>query len=176
MPSPSKIKQLPEPDRKWLESLLIENNFANYDILANALAERGYEISRASVGRFGKEFKEHCERVKQSTEMAIILAEQLGDDENAIGDAAVRTMQSELYQAMADYDWGRIKQMDPNELSLSVARLSRAGVNQKKWQAEVRERIRQVADEVGEMAREGGLSVEAVNEVRTKILGIPALP
>jgi hypothetical protein len=129
---------MPEADRKWLEQELVANHFSDYDGLAAALAARGFEISRAAVGRFGKEFKEHCEKIKRSTDMAVILSQQLGDDENALGDAAIRTMQSELYQAMQEYDWSRISQMDPNELSLSVARLSRAGVNQKKWMAEAR--------------------------------------
>ena len=165
MPNPSKIKSMPEADRKWLETLLIEHNFSNYDVLAEALAERGYEISRASVGRYGKEFKEHCERVKRSTEMAVILAEQLGDDENAIGDAAIRTMQSELYQAMADYDWEKIQTMDPGELSLAVSRLSRAGVNQKKWMAEVKEKMDQAKQILSDVTKGGGLSEEALAQI-----------
>ncbi len=176
MPSPSKIKSLPEPVRKNLEEQLIANHFSNYDELAEWLQGQGFEISRSSIGRFGKDFKKHCEDLKRSTDMALILSEQLGDDANALGDAAIRTMQSELYQAMNEYDWSRIGQMDPNELSLAVARLSRAGVNQKKWMTEVKQRVAQVADEVADMAVEGGLTREAANEFRTKVLGIPALP
>lgn len=165
MPSPSKIKTMPETDRKWLEAQLIAKHFSDYDGLAQALAERGYEISRAAVGRFGKEFKEHCEKIKRSTDMAVILSQQLGDDEAALGDAAIRTMQSELYQAMTDYDWSRIQQMDPNELSLSVARLSRAGVNQKKWMSEVKEKMDAAKKLLKGVMNEGGVSEEALARI-----------
>lgn len=175
MPTPSKIKTLPETVRKELEDQLLANHFGNYDALAEWLQEKGFEISRASVGRYGKAFKERCENIRRSTEMAVILSEQLGDEEGALGDAAIRAMQAELFDAMESYDWSKIGQMDPGELSLAVARLSRAGVNQKKWMAEVKQRIAKVADEVSEAAVEAGISRETANEFRTKILGIPAL-
>jgi hypothetical protein len=156
---------MPEEDRKWLEQELIASHFSDYDGLAQALAERGYEISRAAVGRFGKDFKEHCEKIKRSTDMAVILSQQLGDDENALGDAAIRTMQSELYQAMQDYDWSQVAQMNPNELSLSVARLSRAGVNQKKWMSEVQEKMAAAKKLLAGVVNKGGLSEEALAQI-----------
>ena len=165
MPTLSKIKTLPEEVRKGLEQQLIENHFSNYDDLAEWLQNQGFEISRASVGRFGKDFKKHCEDLKRSTDMAVILSQQLGDDENALGDAAIRTMQSELYQAMQEYDWGRINLMSPNELSLSVARLSRAGVNQKKWMAEVKEKMDAAKKLLKGVMNEGGVSAEALARI-----------
>ncbi|MGE4489289.1 MAG: DUF3486 family protein [Kiritimatiellales bacterium] len=176
MPQVSKIKQMPDEDREWLEEWLKDNHFGNLDALVQQLAGRGYEISRSSVGRYSQEFKKHCENIRRSTELAVFLAEQLGDDQNAVGDAAIRTMQAELLQAMTDYDWERIHQMDPGEISLAVSRLSRAGVNQKKWMADVRERVKQVADSVETEAKKGGLSDEAIARIRTDILGIPATP
>jgi hypothetical protein len=130
---------MPEADRKWLEQQLIDSCFANLDELVEQLAGRGYEISRSSVGRYSKEFKDHLENIRRSTDLALFLSERLGDDENAVGDAAIRTMQAEFLQAMTEYDWKQIHEMNPGEVSLAVARLSRAGVNQKKWMAEAKQ-------------------------------------
>jgi hypothetical protein len=139
MPQPSKIKLMPESDRKWLEQQLIDSCFANLDELVEQLAGRGYEISRSSVGRYSKEFKERCENIRRSTEMAVFMAEQMGDDGNALGDAIVNSMQAEFFDAMQEYDWKQIHEMSPGEVSLAVSRLSRAGVNQKKWMAEAKQ-------------------------------------
>ncbi len=172
MPIPSTVKTLPKTDREWLEKQLLERNFADYDGLVSALAGRGLEISRSAVARYGKEFKDHCENIKRITDMAQILTAEIGDDANAIGDAALRSMQAQLLDALPGYDWSKLQAMEPGELSLAISRLSRAGVNQKKWMAEVKSKVTEVAESVEKTTRKAGLTQDAIDEIKNKILGI----
>lgn len=73
---------------------------------------------------------------------------------------------------MPDYDWSRLQLMDPGELSLAISRLSRAGVNQKKWMAEVKSKVTEVAESVEKTTRKAGLTRDAIDEIKNKILGI----
>jgi hypothetical protein len=172
MPAPSTVKTLPKDDREWLEKQLLERNFADYDGLTAALADRGLEISRSALGRFGKEFKDHCENIKRITDMAQILTAEIGDDANAIGDAALRSMQAQLLDALPSYDWDRLQSMEPGDLSLAISRLSRAGVNQKKWMTEVRTKAKAVAESVEKTTKKAGLSADAIATIKREILGI----
>ncbi|MNL49481.1 hypothetical protein D3C87_1724180 [compost metagenome] len=53
-----------------------------------------------------------------------------------------------------------------------IVKLNAIGVAQKKWAAEVRQKVAAAAQEVEKVARAGGLSDEALATIRAKILGI----
>ena len=55
-----------------------------------------------------------------------------------------------------------------------IAQLSRAAVNQKKWEAEVKAKVQAVAEAAERIAKAGGLSNKSAAEIRRKILGIAA--
>jgi len=61
-------------------------------------------------------------------------------------------------------------------ISRSVTSLARASVNQKKWMAEVREKLNakvgRAADQVAIVAQAGGLSPEAEQQIRSVLLDI----
>ncbi|BBI66830.1 hypothetical protein PKHYL_10210 [Psychrobacter sp. KH172YL61] len=59
-----------------------------------------------------------------------------------------------------------------SKISKGVAELSKATVNQKKHQIEVRDKANAAADKVEQLASKGGLSGKAVQEIRKAILGI----
>lgn len=166
------VSRLPEEDRRWIERQLLERNFSDYDGLVALLSEKGLEISRSALGRYGKGFKSHCEHIRRVTDMAQMLTAEIGDEGNTIGDAALRSMQAQLLDALPDYDWSKIHEMDPNELSLSISRLSRAGVNQKKWMAEVKTKVKEAADNIEKIAEGAGASDESIALFRKEILGI----
>ncbi|HCO9146467.1 TPA: DUF3486 family protein, partial [Escherichia coli] len=56
--------------------------------------------------------------------------------------------------------------------SKNIATLTRASVNLKRYQAEVRERVERAAAAAEKIARKGGLSAEAVQALRREILGV----
>ena len=124
MPPRSKIATiLSSADKAELDKRLIENSFSDYTELTTWLQDRGYEISRSAVGRYGKEFKEVYEGLQQSMEQARAIVEANPDDENALSDAILRVTQNKAFQAVLKEDG------DLKELSLVVSRLARASVS-----------------------------------------------
>ncbi|MFA5688589.1 MAG: phage protein Gp27 family protein [Kiritimatiellales bacterium] len=138
MPALSTIDRLNPEDRAWLEKQLVGRKFADYDGLLQVLNERGLEISRSALGRFGKEYKEYVQNIRRSTDMAIMLSREIGDDANAVGDATIRMVQVQLFEAIQNYDFSKLEDAKPHQLISALADLNRATVGQKKWMAEAR--------------------------------------
>ena len=53
-----------------------------------------------------------------------------------------------------------------------IAEITKASVNQKKWQIEVREKVDAALKAVDKIVKKGGLSKETAEEIRKQILGI----
>lgn len=135
MPVPSNISLLPEEVRNELNIRLKGNGFSDYEVLASWLQEEGFEISRSAVGRYGKDFKDQVKALKESTEMAKFLVNEVGDDDGAMNDALLRTLQHKLFGLLRTLN-ADPKKVNINSITRAVADLSRAAVAQKKWMAE----------------------------------------
>ena len=171
MPPRSSIAALPEEVQEELNSKLVKSGFSDYDALADWLRKEGFEISRSAVGRHGQAFKERLESIRKSTEMAKLLASEVGDDEGAMTDAMVRLLQDKLFNLILELETDP-KKINVNSLTRSVADLVRASVNQKKWMEEMKVKTSSAANEVANMARSKGLTAEAAEEIKNKVLGI----
>ena len=172
MPKRSKIDLLPEGIRKALERLLIEGAFSNYEGIAAWLGEQGYEISRSSAHRFGQNFQRSQAAVKAATDMAVSLTDNIGDDEGKLSDGVMRMYQQKLFQVLLDMEDIDPGDIDFIKLGRAIATVSRSSVNQKKWMAEIREKTKQTAEDVVQVAKKGGMSEKTAEEIRKKILGI----
>lgn len=173
MASRSKIVKLPDDTRAWLDAELIKRGFGDYEKLEALLKERGFEISKSSLHRYGQKFEDRVHALKLATDQAKAIVITAPDDEGAVSDALMRLVQEKLFTVLMD-----MGEIDPAKINLgsiakSIAELGRASVTQKKWQAEVRARVAAVADRATEVARKGGLSASAVDTIRREILGIP---
>lgn len=172
MPARPTVLQLPDPVRAELDARLIKSGFAGYVGLAQWLSEQGFEISKSALHRYGQQFEERVQALKMATDQAKAMVEVAPDDEGAVSDALMRLVQEKLFGVLMN-----LGEIDPNKINLgtlakAIAQLGRASVTQKKWQIEVRDRARAVADEVTVTARESGMSTETAELWRKKILGI----
>jgi len=176
MPSRSKITQLPPEIKAKLDHLLMERGFSGYEGMAEEintlLADAEYEIkiSRSGLHRYGQGFEAKMNAIKLATEQARAIADAAGDDEGAMNDALIRLIQQKSFDFL-------VKLQDESDVSLPkmgtmIARISHASVQQKKWQAEAREKAKEAADDVVKLVKKGGLSNEKAEEIRNKILGI----
>ena len=173
MPPRSAVTQLPEDVKAELDTRLLSGGFAGYAGLAEWLGEQGFTISKSALHRYGSAFEEKTEKLRVATQMSITLAEAAGDDAGAMNDALIRLAQGELFDILLEAD----KKEKPiaailPEITLSVARLTRASVQQKKWQTEFRDKLKKTADKVAGTARKGGLSPDAVENIKRDILGV----
>lgn len=168
----STVETLPRAVKEWLDRTLVESNFSGYQVLAEELKGRGYEISKSAIHRYGQDFEKRLQTLKLATEQAKAIVDSSPDDEGAVSEALMRLVQEKLFQVMLDFQVDPDKPLNIASAAKAVAELSRATVNQKKWQAEVRARAEAAAANVERIAKKGGLSAESVEQLRREILGI----
>lgn len=172
MPKRSAVAALPQEVKSWLDQALVEGNFGGYELLADELKGRGYEISKSSLHRYGQEFEQRLQTLKMASEQAKAIVTAAPDDEGAVSEALMRLVQEKLFQVMLDFQVDPRKPLNIASAAKAVAELSRATVTQKKWQAEVRAKAEAAAQAVTKIATKGGLSTESVDAIRREILGV----
>ena len=171
MPARSKITLLPEDIRAEFERLLITSGFSDYAGLEAWFREKGYEISRSAIHRFGQDFEAKCEAIRIATEQAKAIVATVGDDEGNMNEALIRLIQQLSFDVLIKNQDADVASLLP-KMGVMVAKLSKASVDQKKWLREVRQKAASAADEVVKVAKAGGLSEDKAGEIRKKILGI----
>ncbi|MEW6562747.1 MAG: DUF3486 family protein [Pseudomonadota bacterium] len=172
MPPRSKISKLPKAVKDWLDKALAENGFADYELLAADLKERGYDISKSAIHRYGQDFENRLGALRMASEQAKAIVQSSNDDEGAVSEALMRLVQEKLFQTLLDFKIDPDKPVNLASAAKAVAELARATVSQKKWQAEVQAKAVIAADSVESIAKRGGLSAEALDTIRRDILGI----
>lgn len=172
MPQRSKIERLPEKVRQELERRLINNGFAGYVDLSEWLKERGFEISKSALHNWGQGYEARLRALKVATEQAKAIAEASEDDAGAMNEALIRLVQTKTFEILVELE--DVKGADLSKIGLMVARITRASVGQKKWAEEARRQgVRDAADAAESyLSNEAGLSTEAVQEIKNRILGI----
>lgn len=173
------VGQLPQPVREWLDKSLVEVNFSGYQLLEEALRDKGFAISKSAIHRYGQKIERRFAAIKASTEAARLLTEGAADDQDARSEAVIALVQTELFESIVNLQEATDEDTDPAErigllssAAKNIATLSRASVNQKKFRLEVQARAEAAAANVEKIAKKGGLSSESVEQLRREILGI----
>lgn len=177
MPKRAKVGQLPPEIKSWLDSALVKGDFSNYELLEDELAERGYQIGKSSIHRYGQKLERKLAAIKASTQAAAAIAEAAPDDSDLRSAAVISLVQTEVFDILVALQ--EAEEADPAErvkllarVAKSVSELSRASVNQKKWQVAMRDKARAAADAVAARARKGGLSEDVIRQIEEEVLGI----
>lgn len=164
----SKVAKLPAAVKAWLDAQLVESNFSGYELLSATLAERGYVISKSALHSYGQEFEDRLSDLRMAHEQAKAVVQSVPDDEGAMNDALVRLVQDRLFKLLRS-DEGKI---DLAKVGRAIADLGRASIQQKKWQAEVKARVDEVAKKVEATCRDAGVKAETLNAITQDIYGI----
>jgi iron-sulfur cluster repair protein YtfE (RIC family) len=168
MPPRSKVAALPAEVKAWLDKALADNNFSDYEALADELSGRGFAISKSALHRYGQNFEERLSALKMASEQARAVVAAAPDEEGAVNEALMRLVQEHLFKLLMS-EGGQI---DLPKVAKAVAELGRASVVQKKWQSEVRTKAEAAASQVEKIAKKGGLDADTVAEIRREILGV----
>lgn len=168
MPPRSKVASLPKSVKIWFDKALVENNFSDYEALAEELASRGFSISKSALHRYGQDFESKLSALKMASEQARAVVEAAPDEEGSVNEALMRFVQEHLFKMLLA-DEGKF---DPYKMAKAVAELGKASVAQKKWQTEYREKAEAAASRVEKIAKKGGLNQATVDEIRREILGM----
>ena len=168
----SKVQLLPEATRQVLEQRLIAGGFAGYEALAEWLAEQGFAISKSALHRFGSKFEDRCQALKIATDQARAIVEGSPDDDGAMSEALLRLTQQKLFDVLLEIEVDP-ETIDLPKLARAIADMSRSTVTLKRYRAEVHAKAKSIADDVDKLAKtEGGLSGDAVEQLKKKILGL----
>lgn len=175
----SRIDTMPEDVRRWLERALMESGFSGYEQLAALARHKGFVISKSAIHRYGQKIERRFAAIKASTEAARMLTEGAADDQDARSEAVIALVQTELFESIVNLQEAGADGMDEGEritllskAAKNIATLARASVALKRFQVEVRERVKTAAEAVTTLAKKGGLTADAVDAIRRNILGI----
>lgn len=178
MPPRSKIAKLPAAVLRWLTNALSENGYSDYELLAAALREQGFNISKTSLHRYGQNLERNLALVRATTQAAADIAATAPDDADLRSAATISLIQSNIFDVLLKLEEAN-DETDPAERlkmlgygAKSIAELTKSSVLLKRFQIEMRAKAEAAANDAVEIGRKGGLSTEALEAIKTGILGI----
>lgn len=171
MPPRSKILQLPTEVKTWLDRALADNNFSEYESLAEELKARGFAISKSALNRYGQDFEQRLAALKMASEQAKAIVDAAPDEEGAVSDALMRLVQERLFNLLLAEE-GKV---DLPKAAKAIAELAKATIAQKKFSIEQNARKKLLAEQESRLEEElrgaDGMSQEFENRVRNILLG-----
>ena len=175
----SKVHTLPPELKEWLDGELVARGFGDYVQLAADLKERGAQVSKSALQRYGSPFEKRMAQVKMSTEQARALVDAAPDDEDKLGAAVVRLTQERIFGLLVDLEIDP-ENVDVNKLFKNAAEIGKASVNHKRFSMEARAAIREEARrellaeqkaQLDALGNKGGVTAETKLAIR-EALGI----
>lgn len=176
----SKVSLLPSEILDDLNAQLIQRGFSGYEELAFWLKSLGYDISKSALHRHGSEleaeFDEAMADARRTRALAKAAKQSGEENDGSLLEVASEIIQDRLIRASM-----QLKKLSDNPadtaktlslISRAFSDLGRFEIQRQKWQSEVRAKAAVAADAVEKIAKKGGLSPAAVNEIRSRILGI----
>jgi Protein of unknown function (DUF3486) len=177
MPQVRAIDLLPAAIKSELDDRLIQSGFGGYVGLSEWLKEQGCEISKSSLGEYGKDFKDRLAALKLSREMAIAYQKNLPDDQGAQAEMLTTMAQDVMFNYLmkvqdfanssaAEEEIEEMKGMTSVVSSVvrAIAQLNRSDMAIKKQMSEVKSKV---------VALEGkpGMDATTLEAVRREIFG-----
>lgn len=172
MPERSLVAQLPQEIKEWLDKALVQGSFSGYEALSEALKEKGFNISKSSIHRYGQCFEDNLAALKLATEQAKAIVESSPDDEGNMNEALIRLVQQKSFQILTQLEIDDDKKLA--SIGHMVSSLTKSSVAVKKYAAEVRNKIEAKFKTLETESKSGKakLDQETLRRVREEIYGI----
>lgn len=187
MPTPSTIDRLPEDILRQLQQLLQDPRCTQLEATAKinqVLEAEGHpeRVSKSAVNRYAVRMEEVGARLRQSREVAQMFISQVGaapqGQTGLLINEMLRSMAFELSLKMQEADVEDPEAMSATigqlkNLALTMQRLEQSATINVKREAEIRKQaLQDAADTAVVEVKKGGLSDDAADQIRRKILGI----
>ncbi len=162
-----KVHHLPDEIREQVDRLVIEPD-VTLDDIALFLREKGYDISRSSIGRYSKEYFETYQRLRVMEDQAKAL---VGDPEQGLvlEEAAAKLFNQRVLELLME---GGVDLKAIPRILGDFARLQMSSVAREKWKSELRKKIAKTAEKVEKLTKSAGLTPATAARIRKEILGI----
>lgn len=161
------LDELPAEVRAEVDRLLIEGN-VTYDDIKAFLDEKGYDISRSAIGRYGKGFLATYQELRIIEDQSRTLVSEAGDG-MVLEEAVSKMFAKQIVQAQLE---GRLDILELPRLVSDFAKLQSSTVARERFKRELKDKVEKTAESVEKMAKAGGLPDDKAREIREKILGI----
>ena len=160
-----KTGDLPPRILAQVNRFLVEE--VSYEEISDFLHAQGYEISKTTIVRYGREFLDYCRRHRVVEEKSRALT---SDEESAslVEEAASRLFALMIVEQLLS---GKINIEEMPKLLSDFARLLSSNVQREKLRREIRKRVEKTDKEVKRSAPRG-LSDKTAADIRRKILGL----
>jgi hypothetical protein len=159
--------ELPAELRAQVDRLLIEPGNTYEDIRA-FLVQEGHDISRSAIGRYGQKFLSVYQQLRVIEDKSRALVSEAGDG-MVLEEAASKLFAQMILEAQMS---GKLDIKKLPRIISDFAKLQASSVLRERLKKEFAEKIKNTADAVSKVARQKGLSEEAAEDIRRKILGI----
>lgn len=142
-----------------------------YQEITDWINSLGHDISRASVGRYGKTFAEKLEAIREKRErFKELLAQAKDDDTLTLLQAANNTVIQKAFEEFLNRD--SLEELSSDDLSKMIARSTRNMLLQEKYQAEQRRKAETAIHNVEQAAQRGAIDTETLRQIKEDIYGI----
>lgn len=187
MPTPSTIDRLPDDIKAQLQQLLQDPRCTQLEATAKineVLQAEGHQerVSKSAVNRYAVKMEEVGAKLRQSREVAQMFISQVGaapqGQTGLLINEMLRSMAFELSLKMQEADVEDPEAMSATigqlkNLALTMQRLEQSATINVKREAEIRKQaLQDAADTAVVEVKKGGLSDDAADQIRRKILGI----
>lgn len=163
-----KVHELPPELRKEVDLLLTEPGVVYEDVVA-FIKSKGHDISKSSIGRYGKDFLSTYQRLRIVEDQSRALVSTVGDG-IVLDEAAGKLMAQKMIELLMKD--GGIKDKDLPYVADGLSRIIKANLSREKLKSDLQGRIAKTADKVEQIVKKKGLSAQTAQQIREQILGI----
>jgi hypothetical protein len=160
---------LPEEIRREVDRLLMEESLT-YDDIAAFLAEKGYDISRSAIGRYGKGFMNHVRRLRIIEDKSRTLVSDAGDG-MILEEAAAKMFSQQIIELLMEEGF-EVKAL-PRIIS-DFAKLQTSSALRERMKSEIAKKADKALENIEAKAGAGRkhLDPETLKIIKEEIYGI----
>lgn len=156
---------LPADIREGLIDIVIEG--ATLDEAAEWLRERGYDISRTSIGRWRQNFYPIYQKYVTFRAQTRALRSEAGES-LASSEVLAQMLEQQVFEAVINDE---LDVAEAPKVLGELAKLQRVAIEREKLKRDLADRAREAAGEVEKIVEKAGLSDSARGEIRGVLMG-----
>jgi hypothetical protein len=161
------IDELPQELKQEIDNLLVQGD-VTYDDIKEHLAAKGHDISRSSIGRYGKEFFANYRELRIIEEKSRTLVSEAGDS-MILDEAASKLFAQKILELQLA---GKFDLKKNSRILADFAKLQAASIMRERMKQDFVKKTTAAAADVVKIVKKGGLSEDKAEEIRKRILGI----
>ncbi len=158
--------ELPPEIRRKVDRMLVEGY--TYDEIAAWLKERGFDISRSGIGRYGKGFLASYQKLRVIEDKSKTLVSEAGEG-MILEEAASKIFAQMIIEAQLS---GELDIKELPRIISDFAKLQASVVLRERLKQDFGQRAKNAAADVVKIAKSKGLTDATAEQIRKKILGI----